>query len=71
MPLYEYRCSRCRHTFEILQSLGAGPQGLICPECGGGDLNKQFSTFAASTASSSTGAGASGCAVSGSGSGFT
>ncbi len=27
MPLYEYKCAGCRHSFEILQSLGAGPEG--------------------------------------------
>jgi putative FmdB family regulatory protein len=32
MPTYEYRCTRCRHTFDIYQAVGeAAPS---CPECG-------------------------------------
>lgn len=33
MPVYEYRCTRCQHTFERYQMVGeAAPE---CPECGG------------------------------------
>jgi hypothetical protein len=31
----------------VLQRLGEGPEGLLCPSCGGGRFQKQFSTFAA------------------------
>ncbi|HZF08546.1 MAG TPA: zinc ribbon domain-containing protein [Thermoanaerobaculia bacterium] len=55
MPLYEYRCSDCDHRFEILQRIGQGADGLACPKCGVPHLEKQFSTFSASTA---TGGGA-------------
>ncbi len=49
MPLYEYRCDDCDHRFEVLQRIGEGPEGLLCPSCGRDDhLEKQFSTFAAS-----------------------
>ena len=46
MPLYEYRCQACGRRFEILQRMGAGSFGLICPACGGVELEKEFSTFA-------------------------
>jgi putative FmdB family regulatory protein len=46
MPLYEYRCRDCGHRFEILQRLGEGAAGLICPHCTADALDKQFSTFA-------------------------
>jgi len=49
MPLYEYRCDDCGHRFEILQTLGAGADGLACPQCTSPGLAKQFSTFAATT----------------------
>ena len=52
MPLYEYRCADCGKRFEILQRLGETGEGLICPSCGHSKLAKQFSTFAAATASS-------------------
>lgn len=69
MPLYEYRCPQCGHRFEILQRMGEGAEGLACPRCGAGKVEKQFSTFASSTgggASASPGGG--GC---GPGGGFT
>jgi putative FmdB family regulatory protein len=47
MPLYEYSCCDCGKRLEVLQRLGEGPEGLLCPNCGGGRLQKQFSTFAA------------------------
>lgn len=49
MPLYEYRCPECGHRFEMLQRMGEGAEGLACPRCGAGKVEKQFSTFAASS----------------------
>ena len=45
MPIYEYRCEPCEHTFETL----IRGQGDVahCPKCGGVDLAKQFSVPAA------------------------
>jgi putative FmdB family regulatory protein len=54
MPLYEYQCRECRESFEVLQRLGDGPEGLACPKCGGSELSKQYSTFAASSTSGSS-----------------
>lgn len=34
MPLYEYRCTSCGHTFEKIQSFSAAPE-RVCPKCGG------------------------------------
>ena len=45
MPIYEYRCEPCDHTFETLIR-GQG-DAAHCPECGGVDLRKQFSVPAA------------------------
>ena len=45
MPIYEYRCAPCDHTFETLvRSSGDVPR---CPSCGNVDLAKQFSVPAA------------------------
>ena len=60
MPLYEYRCLSCGRVFEALRSLGAGISGLECPDCGRGDLEKEYSTFAGSSAGATS--GGSGCA---------
>ena len=76
MPLYEYRCRLCDERFEVLQRVGEGPEAVRCPGCGGRDVTKQLSTFAAGV-SSSTGAASSaatgGCGGGGGacGSGFT
>ena len=34
MPTYEYRCSKCRHEFEVVQKMVDDPL-TDCPECGG------------------------------------
>ena len=34
MPLYEYRCKKCGHTFEKIQSFSA-PEEKECPVCQG------------------------------------
>lgn len=34
MPTYEYRCTKCGHSFEEFQSITASPI-TFCPECEG------------------------------------
>jgi putative FmdB family regulatory protein len=34
MPLYEYRCESCGHTFEVIQRF-SDPAVETCPVCGG------------------------------------
>ena len=34
MPLYAYRCSKCGHSFEKIQSFSSEPE-LVCPKCSG------------------------------------
>lgn len=71
MPIYEYRCRGCGKTFEILQRMGEGSEGLTCPDCGEPRPDKQFSTFASASGGDSRAAGMS-AAVAGcsGGSGF-
>ncbi|SIO33059.1 putative regulatory protein, FmdB family [Singulisphaera sp. GP187] len=48
MPIYEYHCEPCDHTFETLvRGQGDTPH---CPQCGGIDLHKQFSVPASAQA---------------------
>ena len=37
MPLYEYRCTKCGHRFEKIQSFSADPE-KVCPKCGNATL---------------------------------
>jgi len=34
MPLYDYHCDPCDHTWEVLQRLADLPLGAGCPRCG-------------------------------------
>lgn len=45
MPLYEYRCSACRHELEAMQKM-SDPPLTVCPECGESALKKQISAAA-------------------------
>ncbi|MGB9611278.1 MAG: FmdB family zinc ribbon protein [Bryobacteraceae bacterium] len=50
MPIFEYRCSRCGLRFEKLVRR-QDEDGLACPSCGSSELRKEFSVFAAHSAS--------------------
>ncbi len=43
MPIYEFICKKCRHSFERLVN---GTQKPPCPECHSRALEKQWSVFA-------------------------
>jgi putative FmdB family regulatory protein len=70
MPLYEYTCRSCGEKFEMLQRMGAGSAGVVCPRCGSDEVAKQFSTFASAGSASSLPCGAPSASSCGSG-GFT
>ena len=42
MPIYEYNCKECEHTFEEIQKVSASPL-VTCPECGKNSLQKLIS----------------------------
>jgi putative FmdB family regulatory protein len=63
VPLYEYRCATCGSRFELLRRVGQGSEGIACPECGRADVEKEFSTFAGSSARG--GSGGASCSPSG------
>jgi putative FmdB family regulatory protein len=42
MPIYEYACQKCSHTFDSLQKMNADPL-IECPECGERALKKLLS----------------------------
>jgi len=45
MPTYEYRCKKCKHTFEEFQSITAEPV-RVCPECGRKSVERLIGTGA-------------------------
>lgn len=42
MPLYEYQCEACEHTFEALQKMSDAPL-VHCPDCDAPELRKLVS----------------------------
>ncbi len=44
MPIYEYTCKACQHSFEALVY---GSQKAHCPKCESGKLEPRLSVFAA------------------------
>ncbi|MDX2345488.1 MAG: zinc ribbon domain-containing protein [Legionella sp.] len=42
MPIYEYQCSACNHTFDKLQKMSDAPL-TQCPECGKNTVDKLVS----------------------------
>lgn len=53
MPLFEFICKKCGEKFEELV-LGNEDNNISCPKCKSSDIEKQFSTFSASSSSDSS-----------------
>lgn len=53
MPIYEYICSACGHGFEeLVRSMSAAAR-QTCPSCGGRQVERKLSVFAAREGSGS------------------
>ena len=33
MPIYEYKCPKCGHKFELMRSFNQAHQDAMCPRC--------------------------------------
>jgi len=54
MPIYEYQCENCEKKFLIQVSMSEHEKGNItCPDCKGGSVIQQYSTFYAKTSKKS------------------
>lgn len=50
MPMYEYRCTACRHEWTQSELISEhGKQAPTCPECGAQTVERIFSAFFAKT----------------------
>jgi putative FmdB family regulatory protein len=58
MPLYEFRCASCGHTFEVLVRRGEMPTN--CPSCDASDPERLLSLFSVNSEATRQGALASG-----------
>ena len=66
VPIYEFSCLTCRHTFEVFGSYSARDERQVCPECEGTNTKAMFSLFAvAGSSEGSTASSSGGCACGG------
>ena len=54
MPIYEYKCSKCKRSFSVLQKTGTSEKDTVCPDCGSNTVKKLLSAFSCSAARSDT-----------------
>ena len=47
MPIYEYACAGCKHTFEKRRMMSQADAEIACPECGSMETKRGLSRFAA------------------------
>lgn len=50
MPLFEFHCARCDADFEELVRSARESGSVSCPKCGGKDVGRKISVFAAKSA---------------------
>jgi len=54
MPVYEFRCQKCRKSFEIRRPISKAPAGSVpCPRCGSKKTERTWSSVFAITAKKS------------------
>jgi putative FmdB family regulatory protein len=55
MPLYEYHCTDCDCTFEVLRSFSQADQPVSCATCEGPNTSRAISLFSAFSRGSDAG----------------
>ncbi len=67
VPIYEFSCLTCRHTFDVFGSYASRDERQVCPQCEGTNTRAMFSTFAVvGSADAAGGSTAGGCGCGGS-----
>lgn len=51
MPIYEYECSNCDNSFELVRSINDNDKDLKCPKCDSSEVKKLLSVFSSSCSS--------------------
>lgn len=52
MPIYEYKCEKCKQVFEAIV-IGSNPEAPVCDKCGSSQVTRRIS--AANTLGGSSG----------------
>ena len=53
MPVYEFKCDKCEHVFEVMGSYEEREKSHPCPKCGSTEVKQAISLFSAKPPSSS------------------
>jgi putative FmdB family regulatory protein len=53
MPIYEFKCGKCEHIFEVMGSYEERDKPQRCPKCGSKKVKQAISLFSAKPPSSS------------------
>ncbi len=46
MPIYEFRCQKCAHQFEVMRRVSQMADPAACPACRSKRTERRISTFA-------------------------
>jgi len=66
VPIYEFSCLTCRHTFDVFGSYASRDESQLCPQCESTNTKAMFSVFAVTGKSEgSSTASSGGCACGG------
>ncbi len=52
MPIYEFKCAKCEHLFEVMGSYREREKPHKCPKCGSTRVKQAISLFSAKPPSS-------------------
>jgi putative FmdB family regulatory protein len=53
MPVYEFKCGKCEHVFEVMGSYAEREKAHTCPKCNSTEVKQAISLFSAKPPSSS------------------
>ncbi len=69
MPIFEYKCRKCKDKFEVLFRSRDESLAVACPKCGSSKVERMMSAFAGKAGNTASGgAGCGGCTASSCGS---
>lgn len=61
MPIYEYLCNDCNHTFDTLRKMSEADAPIECSTCQSSNTSRKISVFAACSDSGMIAGGGSSC----------
>jgi len=53
VPVYEFTCTKCRKTFEVLRPISKVPHTATCPKCGSKKTERTWTSVFAVTSKKS------------------